>query len=47
MGLKDAIYLLENSGASVRINGKGTVVKQIPEAGSKVVKGTKVYIELS
>lgn len=47
MGLKDAIYLLENSGASVRINGKGTVVKQVPEAGSKVVKGTQVYIELS
>lgn len=47
MGLKDAIYLLENSGASVRINGRGTVVKQVPEAGSKIIKGTHVYIELS
>ncbi len=47
MGLKDALYLLENSGASVRINGKGTVVKQVPEAGSKIAKGTQVYIELS
>lgn len=47
MGLKDAIYLLENSGASVRINGRGTVVKQVPEAGSKIIKGTQVYIELS
>ena len=47
MGLKDAIYLLENSGASVRISGSGTVVKQVPEAGSKVVKGTQVTIELS
>jgi cell division protein FtsI (penicillin-binding protein 3) len=47
MGLKDALYLLENSGASVRINGKGTVVKQVPQAGSKIAKGTSVYIELS
>jgi cell division protein FtsI (penicillin-binding protein 3) len=47
MGLKDAIFLLENSGASVRINGRGTVTKQVPQAGSKIAKGTQVYIELS
>jgi cell division protein FtsI (penicillin-binding protein 3) len=47
MGLKDAIYLLENAGVSVKISGKGTVTKQLPEAGTKVNKGTQVIIELS
>ena len=47
MGLKDAIYMLENAGVSVKISGKGTVTKQLPEAGTKVNKGTQVIIELS
>lgn len=47
MGLKDAIYLLENSGYKVAFKGYGKVVKQIPEAGSKVGKDTVINLILS
>jgi cell division protein FtsI (penicillin-binding protein 3) len=47
MGMKDAIFLLENNGLSVKIIGSGTVVKQIPSAGEKIEKGKQVQIELS
>src|SRR5664280_1949997 len=35
MSLRDAIYLLENSGLHVRYSGKGRVVRQSPEHGAR------------
>lgn len=47
MGLRDAIYLLENQGLRVRINGRGTVKYQSLNAGIRVTKGSEIEIELS
>ena len=47
MGLKDALYLLENAGFKVRVVGKGTITKQSINAGTKFSKGTELIIELS
>jgi cell division protein FtsI (penicillin-binding protein 3) len=46
MGLKDAIYLLENIGLKVKVNGKGKVMVQSIEAGTALTKGMTVYVEL-
>lgn len=46
MGLKDALFLLENIGLKVNIKGKGKVVKQSLSSGSTIEKGQKVTIEL-
>ena len=46
MGLRDAIYLLENYGLHVKIKGKGIVTKQSIDAGIKVEKGSQIIIEL-
>lgn len=37
MGLKDAVFLLENKGFAVRVNGKGVVKTQIQLEGNKKV----------
>ncbi len=47
MGLRDAIYILENMGITVRAVGRGKIVKQSIPAGSSVNKGEMVYLELS
>ncbi|MEZ4937195.1 MAG: penicillin-binding protein [Crocinitomicaceae bacterium] len=47
MGLKDALYLLENRGLVVVASGVGRVTSQSVEAGSEVIKGTKIQIELN
>ena len=47
MGLKDAIYLLENQGYKVKFGGYGRVVKQMPEAGSKVPAKSVINLQLS
>lgn len=47
MGLKDAIYLLENAGLKVSISGKGRVREQSLSPGSKAIKGKKIEIVLS
>jgi len=47
MGLKDAIYLLENMGLKVIPKGKGKVMAQSLEAGSSISKGLTVYLQLS
>ncbi|MBL0065898.1 MAG: transpeptidase family protein [Bacteroidetes bacterium] len=47
MGLRDALYILENAGLNVRINGKGWVTRQSIQAGSRVKKGQQILIELS
>ncbi|MEO5562542.1 MAG: penicillin-binding protein, partial [Chitinophagaceae bacterium] len=47
MGLKDALYLLENIGLKVNIKGKGKVMNQSVAPGTALVKGTSVLLELS
>ena len=47
MGLKDAVCLLENQGYKVSFSGFGKVVEQIPAAGSKIDKSTKIILRLS
>jgi cell division protein FtsI (penicillin-binding protein 3) len=47
MSLRDAVYLLENTGLRVRINGKGKVLRQNPEHGAKYNEGTVVSLEMN
>jgi cell division protein FtsI (penicillin-binding protein 3) len=47
MSLRDAIYLLENSGLRVRYNGKGRVLRQSPEHGARYFEGTTVSLEMN
>ena len=47
MGLKDAVYILENSGLSIRFSGKGVVKKQSIPPGRKVERGQSIKLELS
>jgi len=46
MGIRDALYLLENSGLNVKVSGKGSVRKQSLDPGTKIMKGQKIVIEL-
>ncbi len=46
MGLKDAVYLLEQNGLHVTIKGKGSVVSQSIMSGKQVSRGEKVLIVL-
>ncbi len=47
MSLRDAIYLLENSGLRVRYSGKGRVRRQSPQHGARYYEGTVVLLEMS
>ena len=47
MGLKDAVYLLENMGLKVSVKGKGKVVSQSVTPGSSFAKGITVILELA
>ncbi len=47
MGLKDALYLMENMGVKVYASGKGKVKSQSIIKGSIINKGTVLVIELS
>lgn len=47
MGLKDALYILENQGCHVKFSGYGKVVGQDPAASSRIERGTTVYLKLS
>jgi cell division protein FtsI (penicillin-binding protein 3) len=44
--LKDAIFLLEQQGLNVLVNGKGMVIRQSIPAGTWVTRGTPVVIDL-
>ncbi len=46
MGLKDALFLLENAGLRVSFSGHGSVVSQSVQSGSRVVKGSHIHITL-
>lgn len=47
MGLKDAIYLLENMGLKVAVKGRGKVTMQSVAPGTALAKGITVVLELS
>ena len=46
IGLRDAMYLLENAGLDVQVSGYGKVKKQSVKAGTKVSKGTQIKLVL-
>lgn len=47
MGLQDALYLLENAGLKVKVQGFGTVKKQSVPTGARVNHHSHITIELS
>lgn len=47
MGLKDAVYLLENKGLKTVVAGKGKVVNQSIAAGTTFKKGQKIILMLN
>ena len=46
LGLKDAMYMIDNSGLKCIYSGTGHVVSQVPQAGQKAANGTTVTITL-
>ncbi len=46
MGLKDALYLLENIGVKVVVKGRGKIINQSIPAGTPLTKGWTIYVEL-
>lgn len=46
MGAKDAVFLLEKIGFNIQVSGRGKIVSQNPEAGTKIKKGSTVAITL-
>lgn len=46
MGLRDALYILEQSGLQVSVSGNGKVVSQSLPAGNKVIKGQHIHLQL-
>jgi cell division protein FtsI (penicillin-binding protein 3) len=46
MGLRDAVFLLENRGLKVSHSGLGKVVKQLPEHGTPYNPGQKIHLTL-
>lgn len=47
MSLRDAIYLLENSGLRVQYSGRGRVLRQSPEHGARVWEGSIVSLDMN
>ncbi|MEO7922655.1 MAG: penicillin-binding protein [Chitinophagaceae bacterium] len=47
MGLKDAVYLLENMGVKIAVKGRGKIVAQSVAPGTALAKGITVMLELS
>jgi len=46
MGLKDALYLLENTGIKVVVKGRGKIINQSIPPGTPLTKGFTVLVEL-
>ncbi len=46
MGLRDAMFMLENSGLRVNYSGRGKVARQSPQPGVRIKRGATVAIEL-
>ena len=47
MGVKDAVFLLEELGLRVKVNGKGAVSRQSLQPGQAISKGAVVILDLS
>ncbi|RYD95432.1 MAG: PASTA domain-containing protein [Sphingobacteriales bacterium] len=47
LGLKDAIYILENEGLKVSVQGRGTVKGQSLAPGARISKGQIIILQLS
>lgn len=47
MSLKDAVYMLENGGMDVKVQGKGKVTAQSIPAGTRIAKGQNILLQLS
>jgi cell division protein FtsI (penicillin-binding protein 3) len=47
MSLRDAVYLLENSGYRVKFSGKGKVHRQSPEHGARYFEGQVVSLDMN
>ena len=47
MGMKDALYLLENAGLHVQFKGRGKVKSQSLKIGSTIQRGQTIILELS
>ncbi len=47
MSLRDAVFLLENSGYKVKFNGKGKVLRQSPQHGARYFEGQVVSLEMN
>jgi len=47
MGVKDAVYILENAGLRVKVVGRGTVLKQSVFPGTKIEKNQWIELEMS
>lgn len=46
MGLRDALFILENAGLKVKINGKGRVIRQSLMPGTRIIRGDVIELEL-
>jgi len=46
MGIRDAIYLLENRGIHVLYSGVGRVKNQSIQSGQPIIKGSTIYLTL-
>ncbi|MCF8370023.1 MAG: transpeptidase family protein [Bacteroidales bacterium] len=46
MGLKDALYILENLGLKVEVSGYGMIHHQTPQPNSRIKKGQRVILGL-
>ncbi len=47
MGLRDALFLLENSGMIVEVSGRGRVVRQSLRPGTRIIRGSKIKLDMS
>src|SRR5690606_19371010 len=47
LGLKDAVYLLENEGMKVSVTGRGMIQNQSIPPGTRVIKGQQIVLVLS
>jgi cell division protein FtsI (penicillin-binding protein 3) len=47
MGVKDAVFILENVGLSVELQGRGTILNQSVAPGTRISKGDLVVLEMS
>jgi cell division protein FtsI (penicillin-binding protein 3) len=47
MGLKDALYLLEERGLRVSVRGRGRVISQSVTPGSKILSNGSIVLEMN